>query len=41
MALDHGAHRAIDDEDALGQRLQERLGALRMQPGLAWGFGEK
>jgi hypothetical protein len=28
VALDHGAHRAVDDQDAFGQRLQQLLRAL-------------
>ncbi|MCW0424712.1 hypothetical protein NB713_002655 [Xanthomonas sacchari] len=32
MALDHRAHRAIDDQDPLGQGLQQRFGALRVEP---------
>ncbi len=41
MALDHRAHRAIDDQDALGEGLQQFLRALRVQPGQAreWGLG--
>ena len=28
MALDHGAHRAIDDEDALGQGVMQLADAI-------------
>ncbi|MNX29594.1 hypothetical protein D3C86_597350 [compost metagenome] len=33
VALDHGAHRAIDDQDAPGKRLLQGKDALGMQPG--------
>ena len=33
VALDHRAHRAVDDQDALGQRGFERGDAFGMQPG--------
>ncbi|WP_425142895.1 hypothetical protein, partial [Enterobacter hormaechei] len=33
VALDHRAHRTVDDQDPLAQGVEQGVGTLRMQPG--------